>query len=61
MYFVVNGKGQFWNGFSWGGEGRSFWSEARATRSLYEQGEDLDYAIILSDTQIAELREMAVA
>lgn len=47
MFLVVNAKGQYWDGFAWNQQGKSFLSVGAATRSLYEEGEDLDDAKIL--------------
>jgi len=47
MYFVVNPAGQYWNGFGWSQQGKPFLSVGAATRSLYEEGEDLNESIIL--------------
>ena len=41
MFLVVNASGEYWNGFSWSQKGRPFLTVAAATRSLYEEGEDL--------------------
>jgi hypothetical protein len=47
MYFVVNPAGQYWDGFGWSQQGKPFLSVGAATRSLYEEGEDLDELKIL--------------
>ena len=47
MYFVVNGIGQFWDGLNWSEQGKPFLTVSSATRSLYEEGEDLEGAQIL--------------
>ena len=47
MFLVVNAKGQYWNGLGWSQQGKPFLSIGAATRSLYEEGEGLDDAIIL--------------
>lgn len=47
MFLVVNPQGQFWDGFAWSQQGKPFLSVGAATRSLYEEGEDLDEAKIL--------------
>ena len=44
MFLVVNAKGQYWTGFEWGQQGKPFLTAASATRSLHEEGEDLDGA-----------------
>ena len=47
MVLVVNARGQYWDGFSWSQQGRPFLSVSAATRSLYEEGEDLGDAQML--------------
>lgn len=47
MYLVVNAKGQYWDGLGWSEQGREFFSIAAAHRSLHEEGEDIDNAVIL--------------
>ena len=47
MYFVVNPAGQYWDGFGWSQQGKPFLTVSAATRSLYEEGEDLDELKIL--------------
>ena len=47
MFFVVNPAGQMWDGFGWSQQGRPFLSVSAATRSLYEEGEDLNEAQIM--------------
>jgi len=47
MFLVVNAKGNFWDGFAWSQQGKPFLSVGAATRSLYEEGEDLEDAKIL--------------
>ena len=47
MFLVVNADGKFWDGVSWGQRGREFFSPAAATRSLHEEGEDLEKTVIL--------------
>lgn len=47
MFLVINAKGLLWDGFAWSQQGKPFLSVSAATRSLYEEGEDLDEAKIL--------------
>lgn len=47
MFLVVNAEGKYWDGFSWNVQGKQFFSVASATRSLHEEGEDLDEARIM--------------
>ena len=44
---MVNPAGQMWDGFGWSQQGRQFLSVSAATRSLCEEGEDLDEAQIM--------------
>jgi hypothetical protein len=53
VFLVVNPKGQYWNGIGWSEKGRAFFSVAQATRSLHEEGEDLEGNLVMS----AELKE----
>lgn len=48
MFLVINASGKYWNGFGWAEKGRVFLSQAQATRSLYEEGEDLENKLIVS-------------
>jgi hypothetical protein len=48
MFLVVNAEGKYWDGLGWNQQGRVFLSVAQATRSLYEEGEDFENALILS-------------
>jgi hypothetical protein len=51
MFLVVNPKGQYWDGLSWSQQGKTFLTVASATRSLYEEGEDIvEYANIVEAT-----------
>jgi hypothetical protein len=52
MFLVINAKGQMWDGLGWNEQGKEFFSIAAATRSLHEEGEDLEDARILS-TELA--------
>jgi hypothetical protein len=47
MFLVIRTDGKFWDGYGWNQQGREFLSLASATRSLYEEGEDLANAQIL--------------
>ncbi len=47
MFLVINAKGQFWDGFAWSQQGKPFLTVSAATRSLCEEGEDLDEAQIM--------------
>lgn len=44
---MVNPAGQYWDGFGWSQQGKPFLTVSAATRSLYEEGEDLDELKIL--------------
>lgn len=44
---MVNPEGQYWDGFGWSQQGKPFLSVGAATRSLCEEGEDLDEAKIM--------------
>jgi hypothetical protein len=48
MFLVVNAEGRYWDGNNWDQQGRAFLSVAQATRSLYEEGEDLENTTFLS-------------
>jgi hypothetical protein len=48
MFLVINAEGKYWDGLGWNQQGREFLTVAQATRSLYEEGEDLENALILS-------------
>jgi hypothetical protein len=48
MLIVVNAQGRFWDGTTWAAQGKEFLSIAAAIRSLHEEGEDLDKALIVS-------------
>ena len=47
MFLVVNSKGNYWDGFGWNQQGKVVCSPIRATRSLHENGEDLDKVLVL--------------
>jgi len=47
MFLVINPRGQFWDGFGWSQQGRPFLSVGAATRSLYEEGEDLENNVLM--------------
>jgi len=42
MFLVVRADGKFWDGWNWAEQGKVFFSPAAATRSLCEEGEDVD-------------------
>jgi hypothetical protein len=48
MFLVVDARGKYWDGLGWNEQGREFFSPAQATRSLHEEGEDLDNKLIIS-------------
>ena len=48
MFLVVNAEGRYWDGNNWDQQGRAFLSVAQATRSLHEEGEDLENTTFLS-------------
>lgn len=39
---MVRADGKYWDGMNWAEQGRTFFSTAAATRSLYEEGEDAE-------------------
>jgi len=47
MFRVINASGKVWDGMGWSVQGKEFFSIASATRSLHEQGEDIEEAVIL--------------
>jgi len=48
MFLIVRATdGRYWDGLGWNVQGREFLSVASATRSLYEEGEDLTEVKIL--------------
>jgi hypothetical protein len=47
MFLVINPEGQFWDGWSWTEQGKPFLTVGAATRSLYEEGEDMKDTCIL--------------
>jgi len=47
MYFVVNSDGKFWTGLGWTQQGKPFLTVGAATRSLCEEGEDLEGTLIM--------------
>lgn len=55
MFLVVHASGKYWDGLGWNVQGRKFFSPAQATRSLYEEGEDLSQAVILPLNLVKEL------
>jgi len=54
MYLVVRADGKSWDGLGWVEQGKAFFSIAAATRSLYEEGEGLDEALILPEEDILQ-------
>jgi hypothetical protein len=48
MFLVIRADGKSWDGLGWNEQGKVFCTQARATRSLHEQGEDLDNKLIVS-------------
>lgn len=49
MFLVVRSDGKSWDGFGWAEQGRAFLTIAQATRSLHEEGEDLEKTTVLSE------------
>jgi len=47
MFLVINPRGQFWDGFGWSQQGKPFLSVSAATRSLYEEGEDIEDTVFM--------------
>lgn len=47
MFLVVASNGKFWDGMGWSEQGKEFFSPAAAVRSLHEEGEDLDNAVVV--------------
>lgn len=47
MFLVVRVDGRYWDGQGWGAQGKIFLSVASATRSLHEEGEDIEATKIL--------------
>ena len=47
MFLIVRADGRYWDGFGWSAQGKEFFSVASATRSLHEEGEDLNEILIL--------------
>jgi hypothetical protein len=43
MILVVRADGKYWDGYGWSQQGKTFLTVASATRSLYEEGEDVDH------------------
>jgi hypothetical protein len=56
MFRVINASGKVWDGFGWSVQGKEFFSIASATRSLHEQGEDIEETLILP-TELDDLEE----
>ena len=42
MILVIRADGCYWDGMAWSQQGKTFLTVAAATRSLCEEGEDLD-------------------
>jgi hypothetical protein len=42
MILVVRADGKYWDGYAWSQQGKTFLTAAAATRSLCEEGEDLE-------------------
>ncbi len=42
MILVVRADGKYWDGYAWSQQGKPFLTVAAATRSLCEEGEDLE-------------------
>lgn len=47
MFLIQNLEGKYWDGLTWNSRGKEFISFAAATRSLHEEGEDLQHATII--------------
>jgi len=48
MFLIVRATdGRYWDGLGWNVQGKEFLTKASATRSLYEEGEDLTEVKIL--------------
>ena len=45
---MIDSKGKFWTGMGWAAQGKEFLSFASAIRSLQEEGEDIERALIVS-------------
>jgi len=56
MFRVINASGKVWDGMGWSVQGKEFISIASATRSLHEQGEDVEDTLILP-TELDDLEE----
>jgi len=54
MFLVINPRGQFWDGFGWSQQGKPFLSVVAATRSLYEEGEDIEWVSIIHKDEVLE-------
>jgi hypothetical protein len=42
MILVVRADGKYWDGYAWSQQGKTFLTVAAATRSLCEEGEDVE-------------------
>ena len=54
MFLVIRADGKSWDGLGWSQQGRVFLTVAQATRSLHEEGEDLDETTVLSNVAVQE-------
>jgi len=52
MFLVVNPSGNYWDGFGWSTQGKAFFSPAAATRSLCEEGEDVEWVSIIPSEEV---------
>jgi hypothetical protein len=50
MILVIRADGKYWDGFGWSQQGKTFFSVAAATRSLYEEGEDCEEVSFVEET-----------
>jgi hypothetical protein len=51
MILVVNATGLSWTGLGWSEQGKEFLSIQSATRSLQEEGEDVDHVNYVESEQ----------
>ena len=53
MFLVVNNaSNKFWDGWGWSEQGKEFLTIAAATRSLHEEGEDVNEVVIIPSNEI---------
>ena len=52
MFVVVNAYDRYWDGLGWATQGKVFISVAAATRSLHEEGEELESVSIISKEEV---------